>query len=254
MKKKGLDPIIKTTKDYSIFKILDGNRRINQLNLKRIIASMKENPLVSIVIVNERMEIIDGQHRFHASKQLKLPINYVIVYGYGIKEVQVLNAIGMNWNKADYLVTYADGGNENYVAFKRFREAYPQLSFTLAVRLLSGLSSHRTKSYEGVKGSTKDFENGNFVVKDLEKSYVIANMILDFAPFFKKYNDLTFCLTLLSIFEQPNYQHDRMLKKLKVLPSALKPCKTQKQYQDLLEEIYNYKSREKFTFRTYLQK
>lgn len=252
--KKGLDPIVKTTNDYSIFKILEGNRRVNQLNLRRVISSMREYPLVSIIMVNHRMEIIDGQHRYFACKELGLPINYVMVYGYGIKEVQVLNATGMNWSKVDYLETYVSRGDENYVKFKKFRETYPQLSFTLCVRLLSGLSSHRTKSYDGVQGTVKDFENGTFQIKDLDKSHEIANMIVDYAPFFSRFNDLTFCLTLITIFDNPNYDHERMMKRLMVQPTALKPCKTQKQYQELLEEIYNYKTRTKLSLNSYFKK
>ena len=45
-----------------------------------------------------------------------------------------------------------------------------------------------------------------------------------------------------------------MMKRLMVQPTALKPCKTQKQYQELLEEIYNYKTRTKLSLNSYFKK
>lgn len=254
MKKKGLDPIVKFTTNYSIFKMLDGNRRVNQLNLRRIIQSMREKPLVTIIYVNEKMEIIDGQHRFLAMRELGLPINYVLVHGYGIDEVQVLNAIGMNWTKVDYLETYISKGNENYIKFKEFRDFFPKLTFTMSVRLLSGFTTEKEVTFDGVRGKAKDFENGNFVVSDYATACKHAYMIMDYEPHYKSFNDLTFCLTLLNIFKHPNYDHERMMKRLNSQPNSIRGCKNQKQYHDLLEEIYNYKSRIKLSLSTYLQK
>ena len=253
-KKQVLDPIVKFTTNYSLFKFLDGNRNVNKLNLNRVINSMKEYPLITIILVNERMEIIDGQHRFLALKELGLPINYVIVRGYGIKEVSVLNAIGMNWTKMDYLETHIKGGNENYIKFKKFREDFPKLTFSVCTRLLSGLNSLKMEILDGVKGKTKDFENGTFEIRDIDTAYENARKIMDFEPHYKGYSDLTFCLTLLSIFKHPNYDHARMLKRLSVQPNSIRGCKNQKQYHELLEEIFNYKSRNKLSLSTYLQK
>jgi hypothetical protein len=254
MKKKGLDPIVKFTTNYSIFKFLEGNRKINQLNLRRIIASMKENPLITILVVNEKMEIIDGQHRFLALKELNLPINYVVAYGYGVKEVSILNAIGMNWTRVDYLDTYVSSGNENYIKFKEFKDRFEKLTFTICVRLLSGYTSNRNDNFNGVKGAKKDFENGYFEIKDLVSAYKYAYMIMDFEQHFKGFNDLTFCLTLMNIFKHPNYDHERMMNRLEAQPNSLTPCKNQKQYHEMIEQIYNYKSRNKLSLSNYLQK
>ena len=252
--KKRLDPFVNLTNDYSMFKFLDGNRQINQLNLNRIIASMRENPLITILIVNEKMEIIDGQHRFLALKELGLPVNYVIAYGYGTDEVSVLNAIGMNWTKTDYLETYVSKGNENYLKFKMFKEKYPKLTFTMCVRLLSGFNSHRNSNFNGAIGSSRDFEKGLFVINDLPSAHKYAKMLMHFEKHYKGFADLTFCLTLLNIFKHENYDHERMMKRLDAQPNAIHGCKNQKQYHELLEEIYNYKARTKLSLSNYFQK
>lgn len=79
------------TYDYDKFHIMEkGNRDID--HDKKIALSMKEDFLFSPILVNEKMEIIDGQNRFFASKALGKPIYYIIKNGYGIREVRILNS------------------------------------------------------------------------------------------------------------------------------------------------------------------
>ena len=63
---------ILTTREYSIFKTIEGNRNISLLHLNRLRESMLEKHLFTVIVVNENMEIIDGQHRFTISKELQL--------------------------------------------------------------------------------------------------------------------------------------------------------------------------------------
>lgn len=65
------------TRDYSVFKYLKGNRGINLKNVNSIVDNVRDNGLLpTIVIVNENMEVIDGQHRIEAFKQLNLPVEF----------------------------------------------------------------------------------------------------------------------------------------------------------------------------------
>jgi ParB-like chromosome segregation protein Spo0J len=78
--------ILKTS-DYTLFRTIEGNRNINLLHLNRLRQSMLEKYLFTIIIVNENMEIIDGQHRFTVCRELGLPVYYVICQDYGLAEV-----------------------------------------------------------------------------------------------------------------------------------------------------------------------
>jgi hypothetical protein len=249
MSKKQFNPIIQTTTDYSNFKILKENRNLNEIHLKRLKQSMIQNPLISLIIVNDKMEIIDGQHRFHVCKDLGLPINYVMVYGYGIKEVQILNVNSVNWRKVDYLDGHIKMGLEPYIKFKNFMKDFPQLNFSTCLKVLSGLRSSKTKSIEGFKGMSTNFEDGKFIIPDIGKSYNIASMILDYRNFFPKFNDNTFIITLLYLFEHEKYSHKEMMSKLKLQPKALEVCKTQAQYISILEDVFNYHRKNKVSFK-----
>ena len=59
--------------DYSQFKYLGGNRDIT--HSKKLLESITQNGYFNVpILVNENMEIIDGQGRFEALKMLGLPI------------------------------------------------------------------------------------------------------------------------------------------------------------------------------------
>ena len=77
--------------DYSKFTLLHGNRKVNPLHVKRLKQSFSKQYLISPIMVNENYKIIDGQHRFTAAREMGLVINYFIISGYGLNEIQMLN-------------------------------------------------------------------------------------------------------------------------------------------------------------------
>lgn len=66
------------TYDYDKFKLIKGNRRIDNNNLKRLIQSMKERDMKIPIVVTKDYKVIDGQHRLTARRQLQLPVYYII--------------------------------------------------------------------------------------------------------------------------------------------------------------------------------
>ena len=78
------------TNDYSQFKFLNNNRDISTKHVNKLIKSMKEKRLISPILINESGQIIDGQHRFEAQKNLGFPVPYIVQKGYGEKEAQGL--------------------------------------------------------------------------------------------------------------------------------------------------------------------
>lgn len=252
--KKMFDPVIKTTTNYQSFRLLNGNRDVNPNHLKRLKASMSEKYLFSPIIVNNKMEVIDGQHRLRVCRELGLPVYYILVYGYGVKEVQILNANMSNWKKSDYLDGYVKEGKEDYIKFKEFQEAFPSFTFSTCMKILSGIRGNSDEKGADKKNGQlgmqmKNFENGNFKIPNLKKSYDIASKIMDYKRVFDRYNDSTFVVTLLGLFENKNYNHEQMLHKIEIQPNALSVCRSVGQYMIKLEEIFNYKTRSKVSLR-----
>lgn len=72
-------PQIQQTIDYSIFKTVNFNRDKNKKHIQDVIKIIKKENLLHLhpILVNESMEVIDGQHRLEAAKELGLEIFYI---------------------------------------------------------------------------------------------------------------------------------------------------------------------------------
>ena len=92
------------TKDYSKFKVLDGNRAIRDRRVDAIVQSITEVGYVtSPILVNENMEVIDGQGRLAALERLNMPVEYIVQEGIGIEECRQMNIHQSNWTDYDYV-------------------------------------------------------------------------------------------------------------------------------------------------------
>ena len=75
------------TRDYSKFMRLEGNREVVSKRVVKITKSIQQNGyILNPIVVNEKMQVIDGQGRLEALKGLKMPIDYVIAEGAGLNE------------------------------------------------------------------------------------------------------------------------------------------------------------------------
>lgn len=230
------------TTDYNQFKILTDNREVNQIHVKRLVESFNEMHLVCPIIVNEKMEVIDGQHRLQASIETGLPIYYIQVPGYGIKEVQRLNANQKNWTKLDFLEMYCAQGKKTYQEFKEFMDHFPELSFQACERILTGISNGtRQGKMNGHKVQMMDFQEGKLNIPSLGLSYKNARKVMDFKDYYDGFSRGAFVSAVLPLFKSKNYDHKEMLYKLGVAPKKLTHCQNVVQYRMLLEDIYNWK-------------
>ena len=104
------------TDDYSLFKRLEGNRDIKCV--KKIIDSINTVGYIpNPIMVNEDMEVIDGQNRLKALEELGLPVYYFIVKGADINTARALNLGRTNWKPIDYVASYAESGIKPYQLF-----------------------------------------------------------------------------------------------------------------------------------------
>jgi hypothetical protein len=242
------------THHYDAFRPLVGNRDKDNAHIRRLMLAFEKAYLISPIIVNEKMEIIDGQHRYDAAKTSGLPVYFILIEGYSLKEVQLLNTNSSNWDKKDYLESFSEIGKENYQIMKKFKEDFPEFGISVHIMLLTNTTSahkgsNKQKTIEGHKINIKAFENGDLVIPDINKSYENANLILSTKPFYSGYKRAFYVAALMSLFKHPKYDHNIMLKKLNLQPTALKHCANVNQYKELLEDIYNFKSREKISFK-----
>lgn len=244
------------TNDYAVFKHIEGNRVINKLHVNRLKQSFQKEYLLSPIIVNQEMQIIDGQHRFEAAKDLGLPIRYFICNDYGLHQIQTLNANSSNWKKADYLNAYCDLGYDQYLLFRKFMERYPDFTLAACEIILNGATTYTmvgtnrklvdTRSGAYVK---RDFEEGNFNIKDYAAACILTDKLIDMKPYFNRYNQRIFIIAMGTTFGSPNYNHQRMLRKLKAYPTLLQVGTSVVQTKKIIEDLYNYRTSDKVSLR-----
>ena len=128
MKKQDSDKVVCSvyeTCDYGKFKIITGNRKVDPSRVRRIVNSIEHVGVRMVpIVVNRKMEVIDGQGRLGALKLLGKPVRYVVDDVADVEECRWLNIGCQNWSLRDFIKSYADLGNEDYVVLNSIFEEY----------------------------------------------------------------------------------------------------------------------------------
>jgi hypothetical protein len=237
------------TYNYGMFKTLSGNREVNQLHVNRLKESFSKSYLLSPILINESNHIIDGQHRFEAAKALGLPIYYIICNNYGLDEVHILNTNMKNWKKEDYLQAYCDLKKPEYLLFRNFMRRFHEFGLATCEIMLIDRSNGKQGNLEGLRCHVKYFEKGELVIPDYDNSCEIAEKIMQVKPYYEGFARQVFVRAMCGIFKVANYNHTVFMQRLKSQPRALQHCATVDQYRLLIENIYNFRGRDKISLR-----
>lgn len=157
------------TRKYSVFKKLEGNRDL--CSVKKIVDSInKVGYIPSPVCVNENMEVIDGQNRIEALKQLGMPVHYYIVNGIGLEEARQMNIGRKNWQLIDYFKSFAAEGKEEYVYFLKMLEKHNRYRLLELWSIYYGATNGRGTNH----GETQSGNLGFGVERMNEVEYLFA--------------------------------------------------------------------------------
>ena len=168
--------IIYRTTDYSKFKRLDGNRKIPSSRVSKIVNSIKKvGYILSPILVNEKYEVIDGQGRLEALKQLGMPVDYIISCGIGIEECVAMNIYQTNWTMTDYIESYAETGSMSYIYLLQLIRAFGKKLQTKVI--ISAVTGKDELPQNQIR-------NGDFVctVADYNMATSILTYLLEFKP------------------------------------------------------------------------
>ena len=73
------------TREYARFRMVNGNRQLNDRKINRIMREMADgNDMMRYYPIQvqenkDRLDILDGQHRFWICRHLKRPVYYILV-------------------------------------------------------------------------------------------------------------------------------------------------------------------------------
>ena len=146
---------VMSTFRYELFQFIEGNRDIDHED--RIEKSIRQSGLlIQPILVNQQMQIIEGQNRYQACRNLGLPIYYVVQDDIGLDEVKSLNSASKNWTTKNYIHSFAAGDKKiDYIYMEQLFKQFPwatQRIINFAVHDFVG----------GIKGSTIKYGDMNF--------------------------------------------------------------------------------------------
>jgi hypothetical protein len=231
------------TTDYSVFKILSSNRSLDTTNLKRIKASLQANNLLEMcpIIVTPSMEVIDGQHRLQAAKELGIPVWYVINHTSHDEDIILLNAAKKNWTLEDYLNFYVAKNLPEYRKVLEFCEKYD-----LSVRQYLRSYFYEGKIVERFKAGTykfpdpekitaleKSIEKTKQIIEVIEK-YCFARKIVSKSPHLQK--------ALYLLVELPELDLEILCRKIAQKADIVRSCGSCGAYYQMFLDIYNYRN------------
>lgn len=228
------------TNDYARFRMINGNRELNSAKIKRIKSDiaggldvLKYCPVL-VAASNNHYDILDGQHRFWVSKELRRPVHYIIADKIGLHGIAKINSNTEKWKNYDYLHCYIQQGIKDYEILRDFIEKY-DITFSIGTRLLSYGSLSSDGGYCGIK----EFQNGNFKAVFCKEAAnaIEACKLFDFLPFWK---DRNFIIAICKIINgKGDCDFSKLIDKVKDDADELTKGMNYKQYLTALENIYN---------------
>lgn len=226
-------PEIKMSKDLEIFVELAGNRPVNKAHIKSLAEAISldtETVKFHPLLVNEKMEVIDGQHRIEALKMLKIPAYYIQVKGLRLIDAQRLNKLSKQWSPMDYALSFSDLGNVNYDAYLEFKKEY-KLNHDILMRYI-----HLGPI------TTEMFRAGKLKAKDLVASSDLADKLMDFERFLDRFKQRSFAIAFQIMWSHDDYDHEKLMTIMDSKVTKLEYQATPEDYLRILEGLYNGKT------------
>lgn len=234
------------TSDYSIFKKLPGNREIDACNLKKITASLKTNNMLEFrpLLVNDKMEVIDGQHRLEAAKALGLEVYFTIKTECAPLDMVLLNNAQKGWVLEDYIHFHASQGNESYKELIKISHKN-----SISVKDACYLSClHSGKAYRNLKEGKLDQDISKVSEEIRERVWKIEQVkrLIDEKTMGNKFylTSVAFKKAFIQLFNNGSFDFDLFITKLNMGISKVHRCTTATQYYDMFKAIYNYRNQE----------
>jgi hypothetical protein len=231
---------LETSSVYSLFDAHEHQQPMSEKHVRHLKESMREygyfpSQSVQVYRKGRRFVIIDGHHRFTAAKELGIPFTYVVEPESHGDLIGLVNE-KKNWKPESYVSLYAGQDNVHYQ--------------TLLVYVGKGIPLHAAASllygHSAGSGSLSGvIRDGSFKVKTQDAANQIVSIferVGEQVPVVKSRVYIEAISLLLYVEEfDPSTFCDRTLANCRMFAK----CSTRDQALDLIEEVYNFRSRVK---------
>lgn len=231
--------MIQKTRNYEMFKFTKKNReKIVPKDVDKIAESIRAKNLLHMrpIIVNKDYEVLDGQHRLLAAKQLGVEIYYDLQEELDTSDIIALNS-SKNWGLVDYMNFHVLEGKEEYLKLKKFMDKY-DLNLKVALGIFYGLDSSKYSDFKIGKfifnnDFGDDIVDSCIEIREGIKRSVGRSTFIDTARFWK---------ACIKISIHPDFNLEKLLTNMTFLSDRVYPKISTKLYFEMLREIHNYRN------------
>lgn len=238
------------TNNEELFRFMDNNRIVDKSNVNKIQESiLKYGFLNQPILVSKDFQIIDGQHRYEAWRQMdkdtRPQIKFIIETSDNDIEhlCKLTNLVSKSWKDIDFVRFYANSNIENakdYQDILDLLEYCEKRKFKVTVMFIVSLLS-RTDNSEMIKA----VKNGHFVSKNTKvKCYSIIDRMLKFKEVLNTkelskavFNHKPFRMALIRLLNTEGVDETRLLNTINLKP--LTRCITVNDYLLEIQTRYN---------------
>ncbi len=226
--------------DRRLFELLEYNRDAKKIAF--LMESMGKHgwlnayPMYVIRNGNGKFKIKDGHHRFEVAQRLGLPFKFVIDEDKAT--IYELDRATNKWDMEDHLTSNYRAGNIEYAKVRKYRDE-TGIGINQAISMLVG---HQA----GSSNSNTIFKRGEFVCKNPKNAEFVRDIVLHMKKHgigWAHHASLVKALSKISFIE--DFSPSILKDKIKLYPFLVTKQANLEAYLELIEEIYNHKSRAK---------
>lgn len=233
------------TNDYSIFVSKFDNRDVNsdhrQRDLKRLERSMSDyGYLKSFPIMTHKKgnkyEVIDGQGRLHIASKLGLPVYFVVCEDFQ-GETSSIQDTSCKWRIEDYVHSQIAKGDKDCAEILLWSKKN-KLSLNMSASLLMGHGASSGNAAGKITSGTYRITNTQYANR-VSQCVMRISTIVDFA-YHRNFIHAISQLCWLSYFDE-----SQLFDRMSANKSLCCHCSSVDQYVEMIEKVYNMRSRER---------
>ena len=230
------------TRDYTKFSFMLGNREVDVNDKKSQILkeSIRENGIMVPIIVNEKHDILDGQHRFTIAEELKIEVPYVIREGFDLVKIQELNATHKPWTIRDCINSGLARNMWDYVTLNSIQKE-TKLELTFVASLLQGKT-------QDSKITKQEIQTFCYRITHLNEGKKVIHKLKEIKEITKEMNRTMMRVLSSHVLKTDGYDHERMLLQLKRNWAKEKEKanpRNSDEYGKLFQKIYNLRQEDR---------
>jgi hypothetical protein len=244
---------IQQTSDYGIFKSHGEQQTMKPSHIKRLQSSMGRNGFIQAKPIHcyrsgKFNVIIDGHHRLAAAQSLAIPVYFVVGDKREADLIADENYAVRKWDGLAFANMFASRGLYDYVQLIAY--THRGIPFKLAMAMLAGESTDSGNQGEKLR-------TGAFKIKTTKSADDLLMVIDRLAPIAPEVRSRCFVVAMAALLNLPEFCPRTFISKIETNPRMLVKCATREQMFDLIEDIYNFRSRDRtplaFLAKTFLR-